>query len=370
MLRLISDCARRSVNQIWPIARRRRHEDAFEMPITATARFPTPRDDQEFEDIARDALRLHWRDRNAQRFGRSGQKQQGVDVLGHCPAAGGIVVAQCKNVLHPTLKMVEDAVAEISGFPGAVREFVFATSGSRAARLQEEVLLRFPRGTSQFAVVLMFWEDIVNGISADPELVTKYFATFVDIGRAALNDQCVLSDHARRMKLLVQLELLRPREDYWDGMTRSDLFLLDRVTIHDVERSTYPHLQDDEVGPSSWFKVDLYDIHETGIEVAMSTGVFGKVLPGGAWDIVMMKFRDADTKLLGLTGLIPFEVIHKINAKSCPYGDQPHIYCDFRYGQSPYEQMNVLDSAYGARLDNRLRRRLYPPEHRLDLRLG
>lgn len=179
-----------------------------------------------------------------------------------------------------------------------------------------------------------------------------------------------LSDHARRVKLIVQMELLRPTSEFWEGMKRYDLFLFDRVTIHDVDRSTHPELSEDQVGPSSWFKTDLWDIHELGIEVAHYSGIDGKVLADGTWDVVHHKFRDAETTNLGFSGLIPFEVIRRINARSCPYGDHPHIYCDFAYGESPYIHTFVYARGMSARLDPRLRRPLYAEEHRLALRLA
>jgi hypothetical protein len=179
-----------------------------------------------------------------------------------------------------------------------------------------------------------------------------------------------LTDHARRMKLIVQSELLRPTTEFWEGMKRCDLFLFDRVTIHDVDRSTYPDLDQNEVGPSCWFKTDLWDIHDLGIEVAHFSGIYGRVLADGTWDVVHFKFRDRETTSLGFSSLIPFEVIRRINARSCPNGDYPHIYCDFAYGQSPYSHSFVYSHGMTARLAPALRRTLYPEEHRLSLRLA
>ncbi len=52
------------------------------MPAGMKLALPPPRDGQPFEDLCRDLWAELWRDPNAQKHGRSGQKQHGVDVFG------------------------------------------------------------------------------------------------------------------------------------------------------------------------------------------------------------------------------------------------------------------------------------------------
>ena len=52
----------------------------------------------EFEDIARDVYSRIWRDPHAQRHGRTGQPQHGVDIYGRPHGlAGRYVGVQCKR---------------------------------------------------------------------------------------------------------------------------------------------------------------------------------------------------------------------------------------------------------------------------------
>src|SRR3954469_25892700 len=81
------------------------------MPTPATAKWPKPKSEDEFEDIVVDFLRVRWRDPNAQRNGRRGQRQHGVDVIGDPPRLKGrTAAAQCKNMDGLTLA---DIVAEV-----------------------------------------------------------------------------------------------------------------------------------------------------------------------------------------------------------------------------------------------------------------
>jgi hypothetical protein len=51
------------------------------MPTIHTIKIPIPKDWQEFESLVREAMILRWNSPNLQKNGRTGQAQQGVDVL-------------------------------------------------------------------------------------------------------------------------------------------------------------------------------------------------------------------------------------------------------------------------------------------------
>src|ERR1043165_10316520 len=93
------------------------------MPTPATARWPKTRSEDEFEDIVVDFLRLRWKDPNAQRFGRRGQRQHGVDVLGRPPRLGGASAGgQAKNTDTLSLHDVVAEVTKASTLPGGLKE--------------------------------------------------------------------------------------------------------------------------------------------------------------------------------------------------------------------------------------------------------
>ncbi len=52
------------------------------MPTLPTSELPRPQDWNEFEDIVWNIYRRKWQDPNAQRNGRQGQRQNGVDIFG------------------------------------------------------------------------------------------------------------------------------------------------------------------------------------------------------------------------------------------------------------------------------------------------
>jgi hypothetical protein len=149
------------------------------MPMPTTAKWPKPKSEDEFEDIVVDFCRIRWKDPHATRNGRRGQRQHGVDIVGHPPwakrrAAG----AQCKNTDSLTLAGVNAEVEEAKGFNGGLSEFLIVTSGDRDASLQAEVREHYRAQPAPFYVEILFWPDIVADISGSADLVAKHWKGF------------------------------------------------------------------------------------------------------------------------------------------------------------------------------------------------
>src|ERR1700755_816090 len=68
--------------------------------------FPIPTDEDDFEDLCVDILRIYWNRPGLERYGRKGERQNGIDILD----LGGVAplhAAQCKlkefqKTLSPT----------------------------------------------------------------------------------------------------------------------------------------------------------------------------------------------------------------------------------------------------------------------------
>lgn len=146
------------------------------LPTPQTSNFPVPRDWEEFEDICADLLRELWKDPYVKRYGRSGQAQHGIDILG-APGhlsddASKIAGAQCKNSSTLEIEVIRKSVALVKKAPTPLTEFLILTTASRDARIDDLVLSEtwpFQR------LIVLFWEDICSALSRWPELITKHF---------------------------------------------------------------------------------------------------------------------------------------------------------------------------------------------------
>lgn len=147
------------------------------MPTPATAKWPVPRSEDEWEDMVVDALRLRWQDPDARRNGRRGQRQNGVDIYGCATSVGGLAGAQCKNTFEPNLGQVTEEVAKAEGFVPKLAKFYFVAAAPRDAELEEAVRLLSLVRTSNgmFGVDVLFFDDICADLASRPELVEKHW---------------------------------------------------------------------------------------------------------------------------------------------------------------------------------------------------
>lgn len=103
------------------------------------------------------------------RNGRSGQKQDGVDVYGIPKGENQYYGIQCKgkddytnSVL--TSKEVDEEIEKAKGFKPALKQFIFTTTGNKDVAIEEYVRQKDieNRQNGLFEVCLYCWEDIVD----------------------------------------------------------------------------------------------------------------------------------------------------------------------------------------------------------------
>ena len=97
---------------------------------------PPVQSPEDFESLCLDLFREIWEDPNAQKVGRSGQEQKGVDVVGR--HAGRQVGVQCKQKdalqgKRLTVAVLTEEVAKAKEFEPALDSFILATSSPRDA---------------------------------------------------------------------------------------------------------------------------------------------------------------------------------------------------------------------------------------------
>jgi len=155
------------------------------MATRFTTDFAPPNNDDEFEDMLRDICAYEWGDSGTKRFGRSGQKQHGVDVFGKPHNLNGDYYAtQCKlRVGGKQLKIreIEKEIKEAKSFPvGTLKRLIIATSAPRDTKTQEIIAKISEREMAQggFEVIGWFWQDITHRLASYPRLCLKYYRDF------------------------------------------------------------------------------------------------------------------------------------------------------------------------------------------------
>ena len=136
---------------------------------------------QDFERLTLDYARRMWKDDYAERNGRQGQAQAGVDVFGYKRSSREKTGIQCKkrqNSASPSKRLttaeIDAEVSAAKGFEPMLNRFVIATTGPRDANLQAHVRTLNSAG-QPFKVSLMFWEDYQDFLNDNTDLMYRYY---------------------------------------------------------------------------------------------------------------------------------------------------------------------------------------------------
>lgn len=141
---------------------------------------------QDFERLTLDWARKVWKDDYAERHGRQGQAQGGVDVFGTNKVQKEYTGIQCKkrawitkpgsdapcNSLSTT--EIDTEISAARTFHPPLDRFIIATTGPRDVDLQAHVR-KLNAANTKPAVSLLFWDDFVDYLNNDTDLMYRYY---------------------------------------------------------------------------------------------------------------------------------------------------------------------------------------------------
>jgi hypothetical protein len=141
---------------------------------------PKPLDWQQFERLSR-ALFTETKKTDFVRYGRSGQRQNGIDVIGSL-SDGSVIGIQCKGRTSSlgkglTKKEIDDAIADAETYQGKLIEFFLVTTANEDVVLQNYVIqLNFSRKENgKFGVTLWAWQSISDQIRSCPKVLEDFY---------------------------------------------------------------------------------------------------------------------------------------------------------------------------------------------------
>jgi len=144
---------------------------------------PVPRDWQVFEDFCRDLFAAEWGDPNAQKHGRPGQKQHGVDVFGI--RNGCWQGVQCKRRgLFPekrlTMEELRSEVAAACEFDRELETLIVATTAPPDTKLQ--TLANQLTDEGDFRVVVCGWIELCSRLQNHPRISERWAQRLLGVG--------------------------------------------------------------------------------------------------------------------------------------------------------------------------------------------
>lgn len=178
---------------------------------------PPPGNWQDFERLTLDLCRKIWTNDYAERHGRAGQAQAGVDVYGHNRVAGEFTGVQCKkrssiqgDIDRPspvlTTADIDKEIDAASRFSPALGRFIIATTAPRDATLQEHARKwDSDHEGVPFRLTLWFWDDYVERLNNNMNLLAIYYAELI----AALENYNPTEHYLRMLAMAFDRPALR-----------------------------------------------------------------------------------------------------------------------------------------------------------------
>jgi hypothetical protein len=180
------------------------------MPTPSTSDLPKPKSWDDFEDITWEIYKRKWHDNHAQKHGRSGQAQNGIDIYGQEKSSDKYIGVQCKRYKDKKLtqKIIKEEIVKAECFSPQLSEYIIATTASRDTKLQDFVRSLNEERVSEnkFPVYIVFWEDICNDL-VDPnnrDLLKKCYSEWEQIFS---NQEKSISEQVASIHGLLSLEI-------------------------------------------------------------------------------------------------------------------------------------------------------------------
>lgn len=152
----------------------------------AGVKLPPPTVDTIFEDRMEELFKAEYSDPFAKRYGRNGQRQQGIDIISRNNKYNKKIVIQCKcnDKRKLTVQEIENEYLQaIHSYNNGINKidiFIILTTSSRDISYDdkaEELAKLYKANCIVFA-----WEDIVSIYENHPEIMRKHYADFVIYG--------------------------------------------------------------------------------------------------------------------------------------------------------------------------------------------
>jgi hypothetical protein len=201
--------------------------------------FPIPTDEDDFEDLCVDILRIYWNRPGLERYGSRGQRQNGVDIF-DLGGVNPLHAAQCKlrefgKKLSPTT--IEEEVTDALGFEFSIGKYGILTTAKVTTQAQKKVLEinRRHREAGLFEVELLTWGKLCRLIQTYDNVRKAYFElTVITVDSRIGSKSPIVEEQFREASVVnMALNLTSAIDEARDAITKWDfqvgLLLLNRI---------------------------------------------------------------------------------------------------------------------------------------------
>jgi hypothetical protein len=171
---------------------------------------------EQFQKMVCELFREIWQDPYAQEFGRQGQSQDGIDIVG-CRRSNKNYEAVQATIKSPltTRKIKKDYDAS-QDLDTKLDCFIIASTNRRDVELQKYALKL--SGTGPYKCIILFWEDIVEKLADYDKIRKKYYPEYYFIKSLGNSSGKLIELNDETTRFVLLITMLPEEHAYYGGV--------------------------------------------------------------------------------------------------------------------------------------------------------
>ena len=209
---------------------------------------PTLKSWEQFQKMVCELFREIWQDPYAQEYGRIGQKQDGIDIIGRRKGASKYEAVQATIEAPLTEGKIQKDYESSQKLDFELDNFIIASSNKRDVSLQKYAIKLSSEGP--YTCKIWFWDDLVEKLAKYDHIRKAYYPQFLIKSVGASSGKLVeIGDDTTRWVLFIA-KLPEEHPHYGSMLLISDLLNFkcqtyrlgdhwSRLVLCDIEKSSY-----------------------------------------------------------------------------------------------------------------------------------
>lgn len=177
---------------------------------------------KKFQKMVCELFREIWQDPHAQEFGREGQKQDGIDIIGLRRSNKSYEAVQVTIESPLTESKIKEDYEASKKLGIELDCFIIASTNSRDVKLQKFVANL--SSTGPYKCIVWFWEDLLESLADYEQIIRKYYPKYFFIKSLgnSVGKLVEVNDETTRYVLLIT-KLPSEHPHYGSALLISDL---------------------------------------------------------------------------------------------------------------------------------------------------
>ena len=301
-------------------------------------------DPMRFEDLCLNIIHRQKEWKDIRHYGRKGN-DLGIDILG-IDNHDVEWCFQCKRYKSITSQEIENVVVKIKESSESKPRNIVLFISCDISKKHHEHFIKTAKNQGVENAIVWSASKIETVLYKDHhDLLFTYFG--INIPRERKNNITQLR-HSLRMKKRIEKQFIRKDLDL---NTLSNLIVYEprcrfnegEVIVRNMDNDIYPEIDDDKIGISDWFKLEIYNLYHNGIEFYLHQSEL-IIDENDNWDIVKDRNDERKNRYSSLkvntVGRIPYSNIIEYEFEGDGCYPMPHLYCKFNIDEMPYESID------------------------------